>query len=548
MLVLNPMLRSDRGPKPAPARSSLSQRLRSAGTRSIPLFARTLSLILAAWIFPSCWTSPSSSPSSSTSQAKLPQDLIRIQLTGEPITLDPALAEDGLSLRILNNVMEGLVGYRNDGKLELRMASQFWIENKGKRFRFKIREGVKWENGEPVQASDFVRGLRRSLGPQTHSKLSEVFRPIQRNAQGELTGVYEKDQELIIELTEPLPSFIQILTLPPAFPYRESQEHKRLLRNGPYVIQAHQLSDHYLLAKNPHYWRDVKTRQLRLQIVTDTSTGIHLFESNRMDIVSRVPGLDLKRFENHPDKGTLHEDPMLAVYYLTFNVKKKPFDDPLWRRAVSASIQRSEILTALGSREKPALSFLPPGLEGYFPYTPVASRTEFQASVAQIQKRPPPPKATLSFNADDRNQIIMEKIQSDLKKTLHLSVELVNFDWKAYVSQMRTEPSEIFRFAWLAPFYDPLPLLQVFTTHNPNNLSKFSHPQYDRWVQKIAQLPPGKTRQQLIEKANRLLVFEEAIVVPIYHYVQLHLTHPSLGGFGVNPFSVSEWRKLYRKP
>src|SRR4051812_35127132 len=86
-----------------------------------------------------------------------------VQLSTEPVSLDPALAEDGASLRVLSNVMQGLVGYNGSGELENQLADSYQISPDGKRYEFKLRATARWSDGTPVTAEQFVAGFRRAL-------------------------------------------------------------------------------------------------------------------------------------------------------------------------------------------------------------------------------------------------------------------------------------------------------------------------------------------------------------------------------------------------
>src|SRR5690606_30365745 len=113
--------------------------------------------------------------------------MLRVHLNAEPVSLDPALAEDGIALRILANTMEGLVGYDGGGNLVHRLAESHEMSSDGKRFVFRIRDGAVWSDGRPVRAEDFVRGIRRALDPAIPSKQVDFLLPI-RGAKALRTG------------------------------------------------------------------------------------------------------------------------------------------------------------------------------------------------------------------------------------------------------------------------------------------------------------------------------------------------------------------------
>src|SRR5688500_8908729 len=101
-----------------------------------------------------------------------------VQLQAEPVSLDPALAEDGHALRILANTMHGLVGYDENGILAPRLAKSYRVSADGLEVEFVLRTDVRWSDGKPVLPEQFVDGLRRSMDPSTGSRLSALLLPI----------------------------------------------------------------------------------------------------------------------------------------------------------------------------------------------------------------------------------------------------------------------------------------------------------------------------------------------------------------------------------
>src|SRR4051812_2468829 len=94
--------------------------------------------------------------------------VLRVQLSTEPVSLDPSLAEDGASIRILANTWRGL----------LDLAGPPTVSDGGKKYVFTLKEGVTWSDGAPVKAEQFVLGIRRALAPHTAAKLAPLLLPI----------------------------------------------------------------------------------------------------------------------------------------------------------------------------------------------------------------------------------------------------------------------------------------------------------------------------------------------------------------------------------
>jgi oligopeptide transport system substrate-binding protein len=472
-----------------------------------------------------------------------------VQLQAEPVTLDPALAEDGTSLLVLSNVMDGLVGHDSRGKLEPRLAESFQISDKGRKIEFKLRPGIQWSDGKPVTAADFVLGIQRSLAPSSASKIATLINAIKGARlyrQGKLPpsalGVRADGDRVIIELERAAPYFVEALTLSIASPSRQDvlDTHSgRWPENAPatgaYRIVSHENEQKWVLEKNPRYWNFNPREPDRVEfvIVKDESTGTNLFKQGKLDILTRVSLTDIPGFRQ---EGVLRSAPFSATYYLSFNLRKPPFKNRDLRRAVSGAINREELVEALQSGATPARSWVPPSIEGYIPYSSPAST--FAESIAKIRKNPPRTPINAGFDSSDRNSMVMQKVQSDLRKNLGLELSLNNMDWKSYVKQLATDPPSLYRMGWLSPFSDPISSLEAFTTGNPNNYAGYANPVFDHLVEQIGALAPGPERLRKILAAEEILVDEDAALVPLFHYVQLHAVSSRVQGFSVNPFGV----------
>lgn len=485
---------------------------------------------------------------------------LRVQLGGVPVSLDPVKSEDGLSLRVLVNVMDGLLGYDGQGRLQNLLASSVETSVDQKRYSFTIRQDARWSDGRPVVAADFILGLKRALAPSTPSKLAEslmVIKGAQDYRSGkssELQGVQDQNGKLVIELERPITFFLQLMTLPVAMPGRqdvidahagrwaEGTEWTRTPTTGPYRIASFVQDQKIVLQPNPHYWGPrPRIETVEWVIVTDENTGVNLFDQGKIDILTKIPTLQFKRWTS---EGKTRSFPFLATYYLGFNCRKPPFNQPEFRKAVFSSIDRKEIVDALMTGELPARSWIPPGLEGHISYQASLKNSEVQgvSKVKALFSKQGP--ITLQFDSSDRNSMIMEKVQQDLKKNLSLNVSLSNLDWKSHVKSVQADAPPLFRLAWQTPFLDPIFHLQVLTSQHPANPTGCLNAEYDRLVKLIEIEKPGPHRELLIHQAQKILLEEEVMVVPLYHYVQNYAVSSRVKNFRANPFAVIRFNEL----
>ncbi|MCC7442137.1 MAG: peptide ABC transporter substrate-binding protein [Bdellovibrionales bacterium] len=511
-----------------------------------------MALCLLAFAAAGCDRSP---------RSRTPANEIVAQLSAEPVTLDPSRAEDGHALRVLMNVMDGLVGYDEQGTLQLQLAESYRFSPDGRQVEFTLRPGTEWSDGKPVTADDFITSFRRAADPRTASRLGGTLMPI-RNLQAILKGrmppsrlgVRADGRKLVFELERPAPYFVEALTLPLAAPLRADV----LKANGgewpvtapvtgAYRILERKIDRHILLVPNARYWNASAFKDrlpVRLLSIADEATGATLFENGKLDILVRVPTFDIPSLHR---QGVLHSSPFMGTYYLGFNVTKPPFDRAEWRRAVSGAIRRREITEALQTGDAPAWGWVPRGLEGHIPYRDPAPRfAEDMKKVREAIAAAPKavPAVLVSYDTSARNQLILEKVQKDVSEALGLKLRLESSDWKGYVRRMRDDPSQIHRFGWMAPYADPSSHMQVFLSDNSNNHSKFRNAEYDSLVRKALELRRGAERAKLLERAQKILIEEEAAVIPLFHYEQVFALIPRLRGFKANPSGVVLFRGI----
>lgn len=96
--------------------------------------------------------------------------ILTVNGSSEPGTLDPALAQGTHESYILNHLFTGLLRYDKDGKLAPGMAADMPVVSEdGLTYTFTLKDDVKWSNGDPVTANDFAYAWMRALNPETAS-------------------------------------------------------------------------------------------------------------------------------------------------------------------------------------------------------------------------------------------------------------------------------------------------------------------------------------------------------------------------------------------
>jgi len=128
----------------------------------------------------------------------------------------------------------------------------------------------------------------------------------------------------------------------------------------------------------------------------------------------------------------------------------------------------------------------------------------------------PLPSVTLMFNSDPVNKKIAEWAVSQWKKYLGIDVALDNQEWKSYLALLRDDPPPLFRLGWGADFPDPDNFMNLFTSYSGNNHTGWKNGRFDELIARGAAEADPKKRQAIYDEAQKLLLEEEAVIIPLF--------------------------------
>ena len=148
---------------------------------------------------------------------------IIFNLESEPTSLDPQLLTDSAGFNVSAMVYEGLVRLNEKNEIVPAGAESWNVSDDGKTWTFKIRQGMKWSNGDTVTANDYLRGVKRALEPETGAEYAFLMYYIEgaedynkgNSKDFNKVGVKVKDDYTIeFKLAEPTPYFGKLLVMP----------------------------------------------------------------------------------------------------------------------------------------------------------------------------------------------------------------------------------------------------------------------------------------------------------------------------------------------
>ena len=496
------------------------------------------------------------------------EETLRINIVGEPPSLDWHKASDTTSSLISGNTMEGLVSINfKDPHLSLQpaLATEWKSFNNSQRWVFTLRKGVLWTDGVELTAQHVLDGWERLLTPQTGAPYGYFLFNIQ-GARDFSTGKTKdfsqvgarinSSGQIEVNLVGPQSFFSYMLTHPSTYPFRLDvakkfgvrwTEAKNIVTLGAYQLKIWEHDKAIVMTRNPGYYGSpAKIKNILAYMIGNLSTSLTLFDSGQLDFQDSLPSVLLSQLSKRPE---FYNSPSLGIYYYGMNVKKPPMDDVNFRKAIAHAIDRKEVVHLIQGGKIPTSSFVPKGMFGYEPSVGLKFNVEMaQKYLRQSRYAENRPRMVLAFNTSEDHKRIAENIQTQLKKNLGLKVELQNEEWKVYLSRLKTDAPQLYRAAWLADYPDPDNFLNLWTSFSENNNTNWGDEKYDTLIAQGAIETNSTKRRHIYREAQKYMLEEVVPIVPIYIYsfntlVSTRFINPPINVMGDRRFKDMEFKK-----
>jgi oligopeptide transport system substrate-binding protein len=538
-------------------------------------FSRARRALLAALIVPAllggCGERRDAGSTSSTVAAESTTTLRRGN-GPEPDTLDPQRARTEGALNILRDVFEGLTEVGADGS-PVPAAAQSWdVSSDGLVYTFHLRDGLKWSNGDPIVAEDFVAGMRRLVDPATASQYAQMLEPVLGAAEivrGErpatALGVEATDDRtLVMRLATPTPYLLGLVAHPCTFPVHrpslaangvEFAKPGRLVSNGAFVLEDWVIGSHVAARRNEKYWNNTGNAIDRVRYVhqSDPTTEFRQYRAGQLDITSVVPNQEFAWIKTNL-AGELHISPQLSTYYYGFNLSRPPFkDNPKLRRALSLAIDRDKLTSAVtGLGEAPAYGWVARGVSDYTPQQfdyatrPYGDRVrearELYRAVGYSASHPL--KVEIRYNSGEVHNRLAVAIAAMWKEALGVESTLYAEEFRALLQTIQArKDTQVFRSSWVGDYNDAFSFAQVLRSDFGINLTGYVNPRYDELLDQAVRRSDLAQRRALLEEAERMMLADHPLL-PIYFYVNKHLVKPEVHGWTDNVMNVQYSKAL----
>jgi oligopeptide transport system substrate-binding protein len=488
---------------------------------------------------------------------------ITVQLEGPIRDMDSTTTTDSVSSEVLQHVMDGLYRLDENTKPFPAMAESVEISDDGLDYTFTLRDGIKWSNGDPVTSHDFKYAWLRALHPDTAGQYAYIISTFVKGADELNTGKGSAedvaietpdDKTLKVTLLYPAPFWLGLTSFFTYYPQNQkfveeqgenyAQNENALLYNGPYTLTSFSSTKGVSYAKNKDYWNaeDVDIAKIDTEVITDTATGVNLFESGQLDQF-QIDSTYVDRYRGKPEFVQRNE---FATAYLVPNLKVPIFQNENARRAIQMGYDRGVInYKILNDGSTPATGFVPVGIAGPGDQTyreaqgPVQPEYDTQEAKElwqqAVQELGENPEIELLVDDESTSKDVATFLQSEFEKIgAKISVNVQPFDQRLELESKGQY--QLVWSAWIADYDDPMTFLDLFESTSAYNTSEYKNERYDQLIRDARGEADSAKRMDMLLEAERILVEDDAAIAPNRFYGVSYLVRPTIENFVAQPY------------
>lgn len=261
-------------------------------------------------------------------------------------SLDPSLAFNLKSHSVYCQMFEGLVRLDSATKEVVPCLATEWEQLDEVTWRFTLREGVKFHDGNTMTSADVVCSFERIMSGMT-STYVDYIESIEADG----------DYAVIMHLKMPYAQIIQALTYPSAAIVskaaveqfgEEFAQHP--VGTGPYAFVSHMVADSVTMKAFDGYWGEqAKTENLIFKIIPEGAQRTIMLENGEVDIICDVLANDAVRVEESQNLKLVHEAGY-KYYGLYFKCDSTgPVSNKLVRQAIERAVDKQIMVDAVMS-------------------------------------------------------------------------------------------------------------------------------------------------------------------------------------------------------
>ena len=470
---------------------------------------------------------------------------LSVCLASEPDTIDPALNSTVDGGTLCTHLFAGISKWAQDAEGNLVIAPDVaeelpeGVENEDGTvtYTYTLREGLKWSDGEPLTAGDFVfawnRAASAALGAD-YGYMMEVIdgyaevsatnddgTPV--NPDAKLNVEAPDDRTLVVTLSNSVPYWNELLAFPVYFPVREdvvadeawATDPSTYVSNGAYTLTGWEHNSVITMTKNENYYDadSITMDTLNFYLSDDSNNMLANFKSGEWQLIDDVPTNEISTLKTeYPDEFVVNGQ--IGTYYACWNINEQilPADSTLTgdeaekakeeiRNAIALLFDRNYIVEEVAQGgQLPASSFVAMGLTnpdgsqfyetaghddsfpGYYDVSEDSFEANFSSAIETLKKYYAFDEASQKFTNfpsltylynTNESHKAIAEYLQGALAQVGIDMKLENQEWNTFLNTRKAGDYSMARNGWLADYNDPISFLDMWISTSGNNDVQF---------------------------------------------------------------------------
>ena len=379
-------------------------------------------------------------------------------------------------------------------------------------WKFHLRKGVKFHNGEELKANDVLFTFDRAKESSYTSDNVEWIESL----------VADDDYNLTMTLSQPAQDILfyisyMTLSIVNEKACTEDPVNGPSIGTGPFMLKEHVSNDHTTIVRFDDYFGELpKTEIITWKIIPEASARMIALQAGEIDFVINPAKIELASIEDDKDLQVFTTESEQCEY-LVFNTTREPWSDERVRQAFAYAIKRDEVmLVAEEGFGVLAGTFFSPGFGRYneaFTYTYNPEKAKELLKEAGFDEKNP-----LSFTAYtsmEYKTLQAQVIQANLK-AIGVDMKIETMEHPALKKLFKSAEYDVSFTNWsndsMGPDFNSRPL---FYTGNGSNRSHISDSYIDELIDKAA-VEHDKAKREEMYKDLQIYINEKSPIIPLY--------------------------------
>jgi peptide/nickel transport system substrate-binding protein len=465
------------------------------------------------------------------------QTTLRIGLQEDPDVLDPHEARTFVGRIVFNNLCDKLLD--TDAKLKFvpRIATEWSFGPDGKTLTMKLRPGLKFHDGEPLDAAAVKANIDRARTWAKSRRKSEIASVASVDAVDPTTvqfNLKSPDATLLAQLSDRAGMLISPKAMTDSFGARP-------ICSGPFKFVERVQNDRIVLEKWKDHWEAEKYHIDRVvfRMIPDNTVRLANLRSGQLDMLERLAASDAKSVKSDRNLKLVS---MTGIGYqgITINTGNGPAADTKLgkdkrvRQALSLLLDRDAISTVVFEGiDQPGNQPLPPASPYHADFLSPPARDVARAKAllkeAGIER--------FSFEMQVANNPVQQQLAQVIQAMAAeggIDIKIKATEFASMLAEQSAGRFQATLVGWSGRVDPDGNMHQFVTTRGGINDGKFSNPEVDKILNEARTVYDQAARKKLYDAAQKILSSELPIIYT-YFPVWLWATSTKLEGFTANP-------------